>query len=64
MKQHKERYGIAKLAGITGVSRSGYYAWEKRTPSLRDKEEKKLAESGKRNIRRTLRQVRESPHMG
>jgi len=44
MKQHKARYGVARLARVLGVSRSGYYMWEKRKPSKYDKEEQKLAE--------------------
>jgi len=45
MKQHKERYGAARLAKILGVSRSGYYAWEKRKPSKRDEKKQSLIEA-------------------
>jgi transposase InsO family protein len=43
MKEQKERYGIAKTARILGVSRSGYYAWEQRKPSLHKEEDRTLA---------------------
>ena len=45
MKKHKERYGAARLAKILGVSRSGYYAWEKRKPSKRDEKKQSLIEA-------------------
>ena len=44
MKQHKERCAIAKMAREFGVSRSGYYEWEKRKPSRRAKEDENLSE--------------------
>ena len=44
MKQHKERCAIAKMASEFGVSRSGYYEWEKRKSSHQAKEDKILAE--------------------
>jgi transposase InsO family protein len=44
MKQHKERYAIAKMAKVLGVSRSGYYAWEGRKPSRHALKEQELAE--------------------
>jgi len=30
MKGHKTKYSVMKMAKVLGVSRSGYYAWEKR----------------------------------
>ena len=39
MKQHKEQYAIAKMVKVLGVSRSGYYAWEERKPSLHEIED-------------------------
>jgi len=42
MKQHKELYAIAKMAKVLGVSRSGYYAWEKRQVSKREEETRRL----------------------
>ena len=43
MKQHKERWTIAKMAKVLGVSRSGYYAWAKRKKSRYAEEEQFLA---------------------
>ena len=43
MKQHKERCAIAKMAKAFRVSRSGYYAWEKRKPSRRAEEDQFLS---------------------
>jgi len=45
MKVYKKRYRIAKMAKVIGVSRSGYYAWEKRKPSRRELEDQKLVEA-------------------
>ena len=44
MKKNKRRYSIAKMAKIVGVSRSGYYAFERRKPSQHESEEQELAE--------------------
>ena len=44
MKQHKERRAIAKMAKVLGVSRSGYYTWEKRKASRHAEQDKFLAE--------------------
>jgi len=44
MKQHKELFAIAKMAKVLGVSRSGYYAWEKRGPSCHAVTDQQLAE--------------------
>jgi transposase InsO family protein len=43
MKEHKGQYGVAKMAKTLGVSRSGYYAWEGRGQSKREKEDISLA---------------------
>jgi len=48
MKEHKERYSVKKMAGTLGVSRSGYYAWERRKPSRHEREDQELAELIKR----------------
>ena len=32
MKQNKNKYSLSKMAKLLGVSRSGYYAWEKGKP--------------------------------
>jgi len=42
MKGYKNMYSIIKMAKILGVSRSGYYAWEKRSDSNFDKKNEEL----------------------
>ena len=42
MKREKGRYGVAKMAKILGVSRSGYYAWKSRKPSEHEREDREL----------------------
>jgi len=42
MKQYQGQHNVTKMAKELGVSRSGYYAWRKRKPSLREIEEMKL----------------------
>ena len=44
MKEYKKRYSVAKMAKVLGVSRSGFYAFEGRKPSLRGMEDKELSE--------------------
>ena len=39
IKKHQKQYSAAKMARLLGVSRSGYYAWKERKPSIRDEEE-------------------------
>jgi transposase InsO family protein len=48
MKTYKNRYGVTKMAGVLGVSRSGYYAFEGRVPSRHEREDGELAELIKR----------------
>jgi transposase InsO family protein len=43
MKQHKERYGVTKMAKVFGVSRSGYYAFEGQKTSLHEKVDLELS---------------------
>ena len=42
MKEHKQGYGVAKTARIFGVSRSGYYLWEKRETSRHARQDAEL----------------------
>jgi transposase InsO family protein len=42
MYQHKNQYNVTKMAKLLGVSRSGYYAWEGRKPSLHKREDQEL----------------------
>jgi len=44
MKEQQERYGVAKMAKIFGVSRSGYYAWKGRKASRQEREDAELAD--------------------
>jgi putative transposase len=48
MEQNRSRYRIAKMAQWLQVSKSGYYAWRKRNPSLREQENSRLLEEIKR----------------
>lgn len=42
MKTQKEEFSIEHMSKVFGVSVSGYYAWSKRVPSLRERENEKL----------------------
>ena len=44
MKKYKNQYAITKMAKVLGVSRSGYYAWERRKPSRHAEEDRILKE--------------------
>jgi len=44
MKEHRERYRLSKMVKIFGVSRSGYYAFEKREISRHKKNDMELSE--------------------
>jgi len=48
MRECRESYKIKRMSGVLKVSRSGYYAWERREPSLRQRGNEEL-----------LRQIRE-----
>ena len=48
MREHRESYKIKRMCGVLKVSRSGYYAWERREPSR-----------GQRGNEELLRQIRE-----
>ena len=43
MKQQEGQYGVATMAKVAGVSRSGYYAWKGRKESRHEKEDRALA---------------------
>src|SRR5512136_3303748 len=42
MREHRESYKIKRMCGVLKVSRSGYYAWERRQPSLRQRDNEEL----------------------
>ena len=44
MKKYSGHYSVIKMARELGVSRSAYYSWLKREPSLKEKEEEKIIE--------------------
>jgi putative transposase len=48
MREHRESYKIKSMCKVLKVSRSGYYAWERRQPSIRQRGNEEL-----------LRQIRE-----
>jgi len=48
MRAYRESYKIKRMCRVLRVSRSGYYAWEGREPSLRERDDEEL-----------LRQIRE-----
>ena len=56
MEANRSNYQVAKMAQWLNISRSGYYAWRKRHPSLRDKENQKLLDEIRR-IHEEYRQV-------
>lgn len=39
IEQHRPSYSLAALCRVLCVSRSGFYAWQKHTPSARDRED-------------------------
>ena len=44
MKAHQADYPIATMCRVLGVSTSGYYAWKKRVPSKREREDQVLTQ--------------------
>ena len=48
MKENKGRYAAAKMARVLGVSRSGYYAWERRKACRHSEEDAELADAIRR----------------
>ena len=48
MGEQRERYPVKRMCEVLKVSKSGYYAWERRSPSLRQRDNEAL-----------LRQIRE-----
>jgi len=42
MHEHRGEYAIAFMAGVLGVSTSGYYDWRSRVPSARDRRREEL----------------------
>ncbi len=44
MKAHQAEHAVARMCELLEVSTSGYYAWLKRPPSARDREDRRLTE--------------------
>ena len=42
MRECRESYKIKRMCGVLKVSRSGYYAWEGREPSVRQRDNEEL----------------------
>ena len=42
MDEHRERYRLQSMCNVLKVSRSGYYAWKRRSPSKRQRENMEL----------------------
>ena len=42
MGEHRERYQVKSMCEVLKVSRSGYYSWESRQPSLRERDNQEL----------------------
>jgi len=51
MREYRESYKIKRMYRVLKVSRSGYYAWERRQPSIRQRGDEEL-----------LRQIKEIRH--
>ena len=54
----KAKYSISLLCRLLGVSRSGFYAWQRRAPSDRELADAWLAERIRRDPRREPRHLR------
>jgi putative transposase len=54
MEHNRSKYRIAKMAQWLQVSKSGYYAWRRRTPSARQLEDRSLLEQ--------IRRIHEASH--
>ena len=44
IEEHRETYKAKSMCGLLKVSRSGYYAWNTRQPSRRQKDNEELLE--------------------
>ncbi len=56
MSAHRAEFRIAAMARVLGVSRSGYYAWRRRTPTVRVRKDEALLDE----IRQIHRESRQS----
>ncbi len=44
MEKHKDTFKVKRMSRVFGVSRSGYYAWRTRRPSIRQQDNEELLE--------------------
>lgn len=44
MEKHRDTFKVKRMSKVLGVSRSGYYAWRTRRPSIRQQDNEKLLE--------------------
>jgi len=44
INQHHHEYSISRLCDVFEVSRSGYYDWRQRCPSLREQEDGRIGQ--------------------
>ena len=42
MAAHEQEFSLKQMSQVLGVSRSGYYAWKQRSPSLREQANESL----------------------
>ena len=52
---HEGQFQVRRMCSTLGVKRSGYYAWRKRTPSLRELENQQLVEQIKKEHQKSRR---------
>jgi transposase InsO family protein len=56
IEEHRKHYTVGRLCAMLGIKRSGYYAWKKRGPSQREKDNQIMIDL----IRRIHRQSRKA----
>lgn len=54
IQANRDKYPIAKMVRWAKVSRSGFYAWLRRKPSLRDKTNADLLQQIQKSMMRTI----------
>ncbi len=62
IRRHEGQYAIQPMCSALGVSESGYYAWRKRGPSLRQQEDQRLLKEIRR-IHQDSRKLYGSPRI-
>jgi putative transposase len=62
IEKHRKRYSVSRLCLMLGIKRSSFYAWKKRKPSLREKDNQALIEHIRR-IHKKYRKTYGSPRV-